>query len=529
MVVEKDGKVVLAGRYIALGMTWQPDTVIARLNVDGSLDPSLNMWVASADRNGIYAFAVRNNGDILVSGHFEALAESRRLGAGRITTNRFQAFPERSRVAIPVGGTGYVRIGVVGAAEPAYNWLKNEKPVMDADRPILALRDFKEENAGLYRAEITDRGALVRTEMVEVVVSTETVAEALASLAFSESGGVGSIRVSAPSGQVWTVSGLPDWAEVRPTETEGSRTVDFTLEPNLSGDRRTAVIEVAGRSFELAQGASSARLGNISTRARVGAGGQVLIVGFVTEGSQPLNILSRGIGPTLGTFGVKGILPDPVLRLFAGNAEIRGNADWEAAIDRDMIVSESQRVGAFALSSGQRDAALLESIAPGAYTAKLSDSSGGSGVALVEFYDRTFADVAGWRDRVRNISTRGQVGRNDEVLIAGIVVSGSVPKQVLVRGVGPGLSGFGLGDLLVDPYLRVVRAGETVALNDDWGYSEEADLIALASQQAGAFPLDLESRDAALVLTLIPGAYTVVLSGADNGTGVALIEVYDLE
>jgi hypothetical protein len=223
------------------------------------------------------------------------------------------------------------------------------------------------------------------------------------------------------------------------------------------------------------------------------------------------------------------VLPNPSLDLKAGQTTLAANDDWDGGADRDQIVAEGRRLNAFDLMDASGDAAMLATLAPGAYTARIFDGSGGQGVALAEFYDRTAADAMDPFTRVINISTRGRVGANDDVLIAGFVVTGAAPKQVLIRGVGPGLAQYGILDHLHDPYIRVVRDGATVAHNDDWAFSNQAGLVEAAFAASQAFALDPASRDAAIVLTLDPGLYTAILSGADGGEGVAIVEVYDLE
>jgi hypothetical protein len=124
-----------------------------------------------------------------------------------------------------------------------------------------------------------------------------------------------------------------------------------------------------------------------------------------------------------------------------------------------------------------------------------------------------------------NVSTRGAVGTGDDVLIAGFVVERG-PVTVLVRAVGPGMSAVGLTTgTLADPRVRVVKDGVDIASNDDWG--GDAAIIA-AQSQTGAFALAGDSRDAALIATLEPGLYTAIVSGADGGTGLALVEAYSL-
>jgi hypothetical protein len=175
--------------------------------------------------------------------------------------------------------------------------------------------------------------------------------------------------------------------------------------------------------------------------------------------------------------------------------------------------------GAFALPAGSADAALLRAVPAGPYTMQIAGTA--TGIALAELYD---TDAAG-RSRLVNVSARAQVGTGAGILIAGFTISGNVPRRVLIRGVGPGLAPFGVTGALANPALAIYRGSAVVADNDDWG---GGDTLATAFRAVGAFALpSASSRDSALLVTLNPGSYTAQLTGVNNTTGVALIEVYE--
>ena len=272
--------------------------------------------------------------------------------------------------------------------------------------------------------------------------------------------------------------------------------------------------------------AGPSRLANVSVRAKSGTDANVLIVGFVVSGSGSKQILLRGIGPSLRRFDVSGTLPDPVLSL--GNmatGPVASNDNWGS--DAAQIASVSARLGAFDLDSGSRDAALVANLPTGLYTAQIGDKGGGTGVALGEAYD---GDIAGTA-RLVNVSARTWVGTDADCLIAGFVVTGGSNKTLLIRAVGPGLTGFGVPGVLNNPVLNVYRQGDTMPLfqNDDWGSISYSDQIATVAHKAGAFDLAPASKDSVLLLTLPPGLYTAVVTGANNTTGVALAEVYEIQ
>lgn len=255
-----------------------------------------------------------------------------------------------------------------------------------------------------------------------------------------------------------------------------------------------------------------------------------MIASFVITGTGSKRLLIRAIGPRLGDFGVTGVLSDPVIDLIRlGESEpMRTNDNWEGGDQTTVVVAESARLGAFGLSSGGLDSVLLISLEPGAYTTTVRGNGGLTGVGLVEVYDADDATERVSTADVVNIATRGEVGTDADVLIAGFVVSGEVPKRVLIRGVGPQLGVYGVPGVLVDPRIDLIDSDQNlVASNNDWGDSDDLSAVVSAMGQVGAFPLEDGSMDAVLLIWLEPGAYTAKVSGADGGTGVALIEVYD--
>lgn len=311
----------------------------------------------------------------------------------------------------------------------------------------------------------------------------------------------------------------------------GTYWVDVTGPQGTVSSRQT-VLAVKARPYD------GDRLVNISTRGQVLAGAKVMIAGFVLAGSESKEVLLRAVGPTLADFGVEGSLADPVLDLVqlttGGEQKIARNEAWESGQDPAVIAKTSTRVGAFQLASGTLDAVVHVNLAPGAYTASVAGRNGQTGVSLVEVYDADDTATGLPLGQVVNISTRGEVGLDAQVLIAGFVVTGDAPKQVLIRGVGPGLAAFGVPGTLVDPQITLFKkmpgsTDEEVGRNDDWGEAPDVMALTQATSAAGAFGLDEGSWDAALLVWLEPGVYTAQVSGAESGTGVALVEVYPVD
>lgn len=268
-------------------------------------------------------------------------------------------------------------------------------------------------------------------------------------------------------------------------------------------------------------GTAGAYLSNLSVRARAGSGSETLIVGVTVGGGTggTKNVLIRGVGPTLGVFGVANVLADPVLSVYSGNTLVTSNDDWG---NDPAISATSVAVGAFALPASSRDAAINGAgVTAGGYTVQLTGKAGATGTGLIELYDTApAASLTSTTHRFTNLSARTFGGTGSDTLIVGFNVVGTGTRRLVLRAVGPGLAAFGLGGTMADPKLELYSGTAKISENDNW------DATTLAAQQSvGAFALTSGSRDAVLVTTLAPGAYTVQVAGGT--TGVALVEVYE--
>ena len=257
---------------------------------------------------------------------------------------------------------------------------------------------------------------------------------------------------------------------------------------------------------------------NISTRLRVEAGNNVLIGGFIVAGNAPKTIAVRGIGPSLTGFGVSDALADPTLELRAANgALIVQNDNWQ---DNPAHAAQLTALG-FALRDPS-ESGLIATLNPGAsYTAILAGKNTGTGVGLVEIYDASQAADS----QLANISTRGLVQTGSNVMIGGFILGGgSNITQVAVRGIGPSLGQFGLSPVLADPTMELHDGnGALLVSNDDW-----QDNPAQAAQlSAHGFALQ-NPKESGIFTSLSPGAYTAILAGKNGGTGVGLVEIYNV-
>jgi hypothetical protein len=273
-----------------------------------------------------------------------------------------------------------------------------------------------------------------------------------------------------------------------------------------------------------AAGGGPARLINISTRAQVGSGGNILIPGFVIGGNGTETLLIRADGPALTAFGVSGVLAQPSLTVLDGSGNtVASNTGW-GSTNPGQIVSAAASVGAFALSFGSADCALIASLPAGAYTVQVSGVNNSTGVALAEVYE-----VASSGTRLVNISTRALVGTGANIIIPGFVIAGTGSDPLLARGDGPALTAFGVTGVLAQPSLSVFdSSGNVIASNTGWGTVSNPTQIASAAASVGAFALSSGSADSAQIVNLSAGAYTMQISGVGNSTGVALAELYEV-
>jgi hypothetical protein len=299
------------------------------------------------------------------------------------------------------------------------------------------------------------------------------------------------------------------------------------LTGKLTGPSAGTVLaaRVSGGTF------SDGVMANISTRGSVGTGANVMIAGFVVGGTANKQILVRAVGPTLSSYGVtSGLLANPQLQVFnSAGVLIAANTGWGSQPSNAITVAAADtQVGAFALPSGSADSALVATFAPGPYTAVVSGVGGSSGIALVEAYDMS-TNIPFTPNRLLNVSTRGTVGTGNSVMIAGFVVNGTAPKLVLIRGVGPTLSSFGITSPVATPHLQLFDVkGNLLRENYTWQSGNDPTLTANAATSAGAFALPANSADSSILIVLPPGTYTAELSGANSATGVGLVEVYEV-
>jgi hypothetical protein len=262
---------------------------------------------------------------------------------------------------------------------------------------------------------------------------------------------------------------------------------------------------------------SHPRLANISTRAQVLTGNDVVIAGFIIGGPDNKTVAITAQGPSLVPAGIPNAIPNPRITVVkqSDGSVVATNDDFRTQADAGMALDIAGLT-----PPADLDAALVLNLAPGAYTAIVDGVGGTTGVGLVAVFEIDHLEVP-----LINISTRAQVLTGNDVVIGGFIIQGNQDKTVVVTATGPSLVGAGIANALADPTLTLVRAsdGAVIATNDDWQTAANAAQL----MAAGFAPAD--AKESAIMMTLPPGAYTAVLSGMNGGTGVGIIAVFSVQ
>jgi hypothetical protein len=273
-------------------------------------------------------------------------------------------------------------------------------------------------------------------------------------------------------------------------------------------------------------------LGNISTRALVQTGDDVMIGGFIVQGTEPKRVIIRALGPELTQYGVPNVLVNPTLELHdRTGALIASNDNWMTTIIGGIITSDQvadiQNSGY--APTDQRESAIVADLPAGNYTAIVRGVSDRTGVNLAEVYDLSPEP----NSFLRNISARSFVQTGDNVMIGGFVVERTEPRgqRVIIRAVGPELGQYGVHNPLADPTLELYDGhGNLIASNDNWQHTIIGGIITSSEVQdirnSGYAPAN--PSESAIIAELPAGNYTAIVRGVNSTTGVALVEVYDL-
>ena len=434
-----------------------------------------------------------------------------------------------------------------------YQWYFNGVPIPGATSPVLQDVGVVSSSAGTYTVTITNLAGSVASVPVALTVNTnnsgnplafasQPVSQTVASgstVVFSASTGPkpGIMAASLVQGGIvvtyqWFRNGVAIQGATDPILVLNGVTSGLNGAFTCFAIDSSGVLVSNAATLNVVSGPGPGRLINLSCRVNVGTGASQLIAGYVlggqgTSGTEPL--LIRASGPSLTQFGVAGALADPRLQLNSSGGVLAFNDGWGGSAS---IVMLAASVGAFPwTSASSHDSALSEALAGGAYTVQVTGSSGDTGVALAEIYDLTPAGYTPSSPRLVNISARALVGTGGNVLIAGFVIDGTAARTVLIRGAGPALAALGVAGALPDPQLQLYQsngAGGSALLGSDTGWGGDPQIASTAAS-VGAFSWGpVATQDSAILVTLPPGAYTAVVSGASGDTGIGLIEVYEV-
>lgn len=518
LTLQTDGSIIVAGSFSTIG--GKAINNLARLTSAGAVDTSFNPNV-----NGeVSAIALQSDGRLVLGGAFSAVGNLARFSLARIgntapapqtlgvsddgkTITWLRSGTAGEVIAVTfdysTDGLTWTSLGAGTRIGTSSQWQKTGVSIPVTGNVYIRAHGIVPANSG-QTTGVYDTTFLAN--LSAPVSSTSSIAAPVASATKWDG-----------SHYVWTVNG------------SGIIRIADAFSSVTFASNNTVLIE-GGSVGSGTTSAATARLADLATRGVVNAASP-LISGFSIVGSASRQVLIRAAGPGLAPFGVTNYLKVPRLVLYnnAGDV-IATNMGWDAS-----LLADFTRVGAFPFTPGSTDAAFLVKLAPGNYTVQVTDAGNGNGGdTLIEIYDA--GSLSDSSARLMNLSTRGTVAPG-AALIGGLVVSGSSPKTLLVRGIGPGLTRYNVSGVLSDPTITVYdAAGAVVATNDNWSVSStvaipQADYAAAVSSAAarvGAFALDANSADAALVITLPAGSYTVQIGSAHGTSGAGMIEVYEL-
>ena len=440
---------------------------------------------------------------------------------------------------IAVGGNVTFTASASGTPSPTFQWRKDGVAIPAAVGVSYTLTNVQLGQAGAYSVAATNSaGTTVSESAILTVNSTAVGSPAFTTLpTASVTVGIGSTVVFNS-----TATGATAYRWQRNNATLLNATSANLVVLNAStldaGTYRVIATNSAGSTTSrdatlIVNPVATTDLGrlvNLSILTTAGPGAKVLTVGAVVgplnfSGSLPLVI--RAVGPTLNTaFGIGGVLADPVLTLNAAGvaAPIANNDNWGGGAPLNAAFAA---VGAFALPANSLDSSALSNAAPGGYTVQVTGKADTSGLVIAEIYDHSTGRTA-TSPRLINLSSLTQIDAGANLAV-GFVLRGSTARTVLVRGIGPSLGTiFGLGGVMSDPKLELFNndTGSKITENDNWG--GDAQLMDAAAS-VGAFALaDTATKDAVLLVTLAPGAYSARVSGIGSSAGTAIVEVYEL-
>jgi hypothetical protein len=430
--------------------------------------------------------------------------------------------------------------GVTVEANPpglTYQWRRAGVALAGATNSTFTIAAVKPADAGLYTVDVRNSLGTTVSDAALLTITPTIVAPtiSLAPTGVTVSAGAGfTLSVTAagtgPFSYQWFQNGTPLRGAILPT-------LSFVNSPpSAAGAYSVRIANLGGSVVSVPVTVTVtpvSRISNLSVLTSLSSSTDSFTLGYVvgganTTGSKPL--LLRAAGPALGALGVGGTLDDPRLELFAGSTKTNENDNWgNFFTGATALASAFTAVGAFPFSSPtSRDAAVTTSLTTRDNSVKISAANESTGLVIAEIYDATpSGSFTTATPRLLNVSVLKSLGTG---LTVGFTIAGSASKTVLIRAIGPTLGDFGVPDTVADPQLALFNASSAkIAENDNWAATPAlATSLTAAFTSVGAFPLPPTSKDAALLATLLPGGYSVQVSGVANTTGTALVEVYEV-
>jgi sugar lactone lactonase YvrE len=441
---------------------------------------------------------------------------------------------------VPVGVNVTFAVNASGTAPLSYQWKKgaialaNGGNISGATSATLTLANVQLADAGNYSVVVTNAVGNLTSNATTLTVYVPTSAPT-SQFVTPGSSVVFAVTTSGPGSPTyqWELNGAAIAGATNATYTvanaqSGNMGFYSVTVSNGAGsvDSAVAILTVSG---------GSSRLMSLSARGYIQTGGD-LTPGIALRGTGTKTLLIRAVGPTLSGFGVNGPLSDPKLDVipFGATTPVVSNDDWGTNANVAALRVAMAAVGAFPLVEGSKDAAVLTTTATpnlagnNLYTVRITPGgTATSGIVLTEVYDTEGATAP---VKLVALSTRGFTSPNDNVLTSGFWIVGDGSKQLLIRAVGPtlGTAPYNVPGVLADPQFVVIPFGRnfTVASNDNWGGTAE---LQAAFAQTNDFALPTNSRDAAAIVRLPPGGYTVQATGVGDTTGNVLVEIYDMD
>ncbi len=435
----------------------------------------------------------------------------------------FQTHPQGGTVNL--GQSITLSASATGNPTPTFQWRKDGAPISGATNSSLTLSNVRTSDAGDYSVTAGNVFSTFTSNVAKVAVAT---LPAISVPPASQTVAAGqpltlSVTASAATSFQWQKNGVP---------IAGATTSTFSIasaQTSDSGIYSVIATNALGATDPALATATvtvnAGRIINLSILTSLATPGDSFTMGYVvggngTNGGKPL--LIRAAGPSLGALGVGGTLDDPKFELFAGTTKSGENDNWGGSSQLSAALSA---VGAFAyVGPTSKDAAAQANITSRDNSVVVSSANNGAGLVIAEIYDATpNSSFVATTPRLINVSVRKHLGSG---LTVGFVLGGPVSTKVLIRAIGPTLGDFGVPGTVADPQLVIFdSSSKKIGENDNWS---GAPVLTSAFNSVGAFVLPATSKDAALIASLSPGGYSVQVSGVNNTTGVALVEVYEV-